>query len=489
MNFRKRLFSSIGCSAICCGVLVSQLATTHAQTAPPATAPPATQPAAAPADPVNTPPETAMAASGKLDLKRATEALIGTAVSLSNQPYPEIESAIQRFSNQDAQGALDFLKKAKEKYPKLPPVYVMLAKLQVMAQNTQGAYNLLELQVAEDPTDPEAYLLLADQAFAGNRTAEAEALFEKAEPIVKAFNANEKRKRDMEIRVLAGKAAVQERRGKWDKALELLKQWVATDPDNAMSHARLGVTQFRLDKAKEAFNEFTAARKLNPEMPHPYASLGQLFTQTEDMENARKSYERAYAEDGKDPNTVRSYAEWLLQQGQLDKAQEVSAELRKLTPDAPTAVLLDGVVALMKGQSDRAEEAFMKVLSLEPGNARANDLLALLLIESADKADQERALRYADINTKQYQNNSQANITKAYVLYKLGRMNEAQEPLQIGAKGQLQTDSAYLIAKIMADQGQKDKARQALEQVLAQKQGLFIFRQQAQELLDQLSKE
>jgi tetratricopeptide (TPR) repeat protein len=361
--------------------------------------------------------------------------------------------------------------------------------LQVIRQNTQGAYNLLELQVAEDPADPEAYLLLADQAFAGNRTAEAEALFEKAAPLVENYAGNEKRKRDMQIRVLAGKAAVHERRGKWDQAIELLRQWVETDPDNAMSHARLGVTLFRLDKAKDAFNEFATARKLNKDLPHPFASLGQLFAQGNDQENARKSFEKAYTEDKSDPNTVRSYAEWLLQQGELDKAQEVSGELRKLTPDAPIAVLLDGVVALMKGQNDRAEEAFMKVLSLDPSNARANDLLALLLIDSSDKADQERALRYADNNTKLYQNNSQANITKAYVLYKMGRTSEMQEPLQIGTRGQLQTDSAYLIARIMADQGQKDKARQALEQVLAQKQGLFIFRKQAQDLMDTLNKE
>ena len=438
--------------------------------------------------PAATPPS-ALGTTEDATMQPTVEALIGSAVSLSNQSYPEIEKAIQRFKNGDVDGALDFLKQAKVKYPKLPPTYITLAKLQVMAQNTQGAYNLLELQVAEEPTDPEAYLLLADQAFAGNRTAEAEALFEKAEPLVEKFDDNAKRKRDMEIRVLAGKAAVQERRGKWDQALELLQQWVTTDPDNAMSHARLGVTLFRLDKSKEAYDEFAKARKLNPELPHPYASLGQLFTQTGDIENARKAYERAYTEDAQDATTVRSYAEWLLQQGELEKAQEVAGELLKLTPSAPVAVLLDGVVALMLDQNDRAEQAFTKVLSLDPGNARANDLLALLLIESDDKADQERALRYADLNTKQFQNNSQANITKAYVLYKLGRMTEAQEPLQIGARGQLQTDSAYLIARIMADQGQKDKARQALEQVLQQKQGLFIFRKKAEEMLKELNAE
>ncbi|QEG32944.1 tetratricopeptide repeat protein [Bythopirellula goksoeyrii] len=434
-------------------------------------------------------PTSALGAAEDASMQPTVEALIGSAVSLSNQKYPEIEKAIQRFKNGDVEGALEFLKQAKEKYPKLPPTYITLAKLHVMAKNNQGAYNLLELQVAEDPTDPEAYLLLADQSFAGNRTAEAEALFEKAEPLVEKFEGSAKRKRDMEIRVLAGKAAVQERRGKWEAALELLNQWVETDPDNAMSHARLGVTLFRLDKSKEAYDEFTKARKLNPELPHPYASLGQLFTQTGDMDNARKAFERAYKEDSQDPTTVRTYAEWLLQQGELEKAQEVSTALLKLTPSAPVAVLLDGVVALMLNQDDRAEQAFNKVLSLDPGNARANDLMALLLIESADAADQERALRFAEQNAKLFPQNSQANITKAYVLYKLGRMNEAQEPLQIGARGQLQTDSAYLIARIMADQGQKDKARQALEQVLQQKQGLFVFREQAEELLNELKSE
>lgn len=477
MNLAKHLFFSVGTMALV--ALVAQ--SSHAQAVAPPTAPAATS-----AEPTTA---TQPSVDANADTKRIVEALIGSAVSLSNQDYPEVEKAIQRLRNQDGEGALQFLQQAKEKYPNLPPVYIMLAKLQVMNQNPQGAYNLLELQVAEDPTDPEAYLLLADQAFAGNRTAEAEALFEKAAPLVEAYSGNAKRKRDMQIRVLAGKAAVNERRGKWDQALDLLKQWVEIDPDNAMSHARLGVTLFRLGEAKEAFDEFTKARQLNPDLPHPYASLGQLFTQTNDLENARKSYERAYAEDKDDPTTVRSYAEWLLQQNQLDKAQQVAGELRKLTPNAPLAVLLDGVVALMKGENDRAEEAFLRVLSLDPGNARANDLLALMLIESPDKADQERALSYAELNTKQFQNNSQANITKAYVLYKLGRMNEAQEPLRIGAQGQLQTDSAYLIARIMADQGQKEKARQALEQVLAQKQGLFIFRRQAQELLDQLSSE
>src|SRR5690554_6285522 len=65
----------------------------------------------------------------------STENLIGTAVSLSNKSYPEVDSAIQRFRNGDIQGAIDYLNQATEKYPSLPPTDVTLAKMQLAARN------------------------------------------------------------------------------------------------------------------------------------------------------------------------------------------------------------------------------------------------------------------------------------------------------------------------------------------------------------------
>ncbi len=63
------------------------------------------------------------------------EVLIGQAVSLSNQSYPDVENAIQRFRNGDVQGARVFLEKAKVKHAKLPPPDVTLAKMQAFARN------------------------------------------------------------------------------------------------------------------------------------------------------------------------------------------------------------------------------------------------------------------------------------------------------------------------------------------------------------------
>ncbi|RIK80953.1 MAG: hypothetical protein DCC67_08560, partial [Planctomycetota bacterium] len=253
---------------------------------PPASAPAAAgQPAAQPQDPFT------------------VENLIGDAVSLSNQQYPEVDQAIKRFKNSDPAGAREYLEQAKQKYPKLPPVELMMAKLWVFARNGEQARLALEQTVAKHPNDPEAYLLLADLAFAEGRTTEAHALFEKAQGLVGSFNENPKRKNNFDVRVLAGLAAVHERRQQWDKAIPLLTKWVELDPDSAAAHSRMGITLFQMDKPQEALAEFKKARQLRPDSSHPYVMLGQLFTQKGQIDKARIAFEQAYKEDAKSEAT------------------------------------------------------------------------------------------------------------------------------------------------------------------------------------------
>lgn len=419
------------------------------------------------------------------------EFLVGNAVSLSNRNYPEIENAIQRFRNGDVSGAIDYLDQAKEKYPQLPPTDVTLAKMQMLARNAQAVQFLLERAVTQHPEDPEAYIMLADQAFASQRTAEADALYHMVEPIVEDFSANEKRKRNFEIRVLAGKASVAERRGKWEQAFDLFSQFVERDPDNASAIFRLGRAHFNLDRPQEALAQFRKAREINPDITHPFVALGQLFASKDNTEMARKSFDRAYQENQSDVNVVQSYAEWLIRQGDLEKAQQLAEELKNNNPDSVVAHLLDGVVAFMRNEINRAEQAMQRVLSLDPRNARATDLLALILIESENTADHQRALSHAQNNVERLENNAQANITLGWVLYNLGQKSEAQTALQRGAQGgqQLSADSLYLIARIMMEEGNADQALLALQQAETRERGLEIYSRQADELRQQLGEQ
>ncbi|HYO26590.1 MAG TPA: tetratricopeptide repeat protein, partial [Lacipirellulaceae bacterium] len=415
------------------------------------------------------------------------ETLIGDAVSLSNQQYPEVESAIKRFINGDVVGAREFLEVAKKKYPKLPPTDLTLAKMQVIVRNGQAARAFLEKAVAENPGDPEAYLLLADLAFVEGRVTEAHALFEKANGLTANFTENEKRKNNFTIRVLAGLAAVHERRLQWPEANALLMKWIAIDPDSAVAHQRLGATLYRLQKSAEALAEFTKARELDPNSNHPQVWLGQLFTQDKKLAEARKAFEAAYAAEPANETTSRAYAEWLIQQNDLDKAQSVAAAMRQKTPESVTAILLDGVVAKMRGQNDAAEEALMKVLTIDPNNSIATNLLALILSESKEPADLERAFGYAQRNAALFPGNTQTNITLAWVLYQMGRLSDANQILARGIQNP-SADAAYLIARIMEAQNQQDKAAAVLKEVLEQSAGgVFLYRRDAEAMMKRLT--
>jgi tetratricopeptide (TPR) repeat protein len=364
----------------------------------------------------------------------------------------------------------------------------LMAKLWVFARQGDQARQYLEATVTNNPTDPEAYLLLADLAFAEGRTTEAHALFEKARGYVDKFADNAKRQQNFQIRVLAGLAAVQERRQQWEDANALLAKWAQLDPDSDAAHTRLGVTLYHLGKMDQALAEFKKARDMKATAPHPQVMLGSLYAQDHKSAEAQKAFEAAYAEDGKNENTARAYAQFLIQQDQLDKAQQVAAAMRKQQPNSIAALMLDGVIAKMRNQPQAAEEALTKVLSLDVTNADATNLLSLILADSTNPAQQEKALSYAKMNAQRFPNSSQANVAYAWVLTKLNRSNEAGEYLNRAVQARnLTADSAYLVARIFMQNNQKDQARTALEQVLQQSAGgMFMFRKDAEALLKEL---
>ena len=419
------------------------------------------------------------------------EWLIGDSVSLSNQKYPEVESAIQRFKNGDVAGAKEFLDAAFKKNPKLPPTEVSLSKMFFVARDVERGRMLLEAAITTTPADPEAYLLLADQSFAEGRTAESHAMFTMAQSMVNKFNDSPKRRRNFDIKVLAGLAAVQERRQQWSAAETLLKKWLEFDPDSVAAHQRYGVVLYKLNNSAQALAEFAKCRKLQATYQHPQVTLGQLYYQEGKKDEAKQAFEKAYAEEPANETTARSYAEWLIQQNELEKAQTVSTELRKKAPESTNAILLDGLVAKMRSDRKAAEDAFMKVIVLDPSNARATDLLALLLAESTNVKDKERALSYAQNNAQRFAQSTKAQVTLVWVLNQLNRTKESDEMLGriLQAGGQLDADSIYLVSRILVAKGKKAEALTTLKQVLSQSAAAFLYRKEAEKLVKDLETE
>ena len=179
----------------------------------------------------------------------------------------------------------------------------------------------------------------------------------------------------------------------------------------------------------------------------------------------------------------------MIQDEKLNDAEKIISEVLKQDSESIPALTISSIISLINGKSDQAEKTLQKILTFAPSNATAINLLAQLLIERNDQSAQERALTYAQTNARQFPNSSQSNITLAWVYYKQGLLQEAQTALNAGLKrGGLTMDSTYLVARLMAEQGRNEPAIQALTQVV-DKNGLFIHRKQAQELLAKLQAE
>ena len=415
--------------------------------------------------------------------------LVGKAVSDDSQ-YKEITSAIERFGNRDLDGCVAILERARNNNPKLPPPGVMMAMLWLSANQLAPARAALEETAVKFPGDPEPYLMLADLAFQERQVTDSSVLFDRATQLTAAFDENLKRKRDFEIRCHAGTAAVAEARGQWETAQKQLTAWLALDPDNAGAHFRLGNVLFRIGKETEALDEFKQARKLDANALQPELALARLYDETKKRDVAKKWIESALKAAPDDPAVLLASAQWYLGQNDLKMAQAIADRVLTLDAKSLDGRIVRGVIARVARDYATAEKFFNEAHVQSPGNFAASNSLALVLIESPDKAAQQRAVEMAEANAARYREDSPQQVNAitslAWVYYKLGRREDAEKILdQIARNNALTSDGAYYVAKLLADRGEKDRARAILEEVLTN-EAVFATRPDASDLLTKL---
>lgn len=422
-----------------------------------------------------------------------TKILIDDAVPEIGNRYGDVDEAIKRFTNRDVLAARQFLESAKKKDPSLPPVDLLLAKMYFLSGNANAGRVSLEKTAMDNPEDPEAYLVLADQAVQQGRTIEADALYDKGLALTTKYSGNAKRKRNFEIRSRSGRAAVAQRRKSWDAAVTDLQALLKIDPDNAAGHYRLGQSLCMLQKFQDGFNEFTAAKKADKNLPDANVATAMMYDQLKMADKVQPFFDRALAANKTDPATLTAYTQWLIKSASpesLAKAETLLAEARKANPGNLNLLILSGVASHMLKKLKPAEDYFVEAHGISPDNGDVINQLALLLIEQSDPAKRTRALQFANMSAQLNNQNADAQITLSWVLYQLARTSEAETALRNGLQlGNLSPDSSYLVSKILVEQNRGDTAKQILESALdADAAGIFIYRKDAEALLKTLKK-
>jgi Tfp pilus assembly protein PilF len=430
----------------------------------------------------------AVVITGAAKAQMTTQMIIGDAVSEIGNKYPEVDDAIKRFINGDVTGARLVLEAAKKKDPNLPPVDLLLAKMFILGNNANGGRAFLEKAALDNPTDPEPYLILADTAVQQGRIIEASALYEQGLALASKFSGNAKRKRNFEIRSRIGRAMVSQQRKDWTTAAADLKALLETDPENALGHLRLGQVLFMQKQFRPGYDEFVAAKKADKNLPEPYLTAALMYDQLKMPSETQQAFDRAIAANPKDANTLTQYAQWLIKSGSVDKAEKVLADARKGNEDNLNLLILSGIAARMLKKTKEAENFFVQAVGIAPANGDVINQLALLLIEQPGQPEKNRAFQFAAMSAQLNNQSPDAQITYAWVLFQLGRTNDADAALRNGAqRGNLSPDSSYLVAKMFVASNKVDLAKAMLKDALANESpGIFVFRKDAEALLDSL---
>jgi len=413
----------------------------------------------------------------------------------------EVDEAIAAFQKLDFDGALKLLETASKNHPDLAPPQVLMALLFAQANQPNGVRISLERAVVQSPEDPEAYVILAEVALRDGRVTESALLYDQARGLVAKYNKSTKRRDALSTRISSGLAAVAEARGDWATAQKHLEATQKIAPKEAMAGVmlRLARVLFQQKDAATSLDKLKEAKKVDPDnVLTPEALLAQFYEQFGDRKNAEKWMGNALKAAPKDPKTLLVAGQFALQIGKVDDALKHATAAMEIDPKSLDALVLRGVVALFQKDYKAAEGYFESAHLMSPGSFAASNNLALALCEQTDEAKKRRALEYASNNARQFQRDQRAPealSTYGWVLYSIGRnekgdrnpnLDAAEQALrQAASSGNISSDTAYYLAQVLFEKGNKDDARQLLEAALKSERP-FSRRDDAQKLLNKI---
>ncbi len=153
--------------------------------------------------------------------------------------------------------------------------------------------------------------------------------------------------------------------------------------------------------------------------------------------------------------------------GDIETAQGLVEKAAKAHPNSRDVLLCQGYMAFLRKDYAEAEKWTEKARRQSPEWFPASNNLALALCEENDAAKKRQALEYAAANVGREPDNPHAVSTHAWVLYKAGRLDDAERTIDKAIEaGDVSSDTAYYAARIAVDRGHKTMAKNLLEESL-----------------------
>jgi tetratricopeptide (TPR) repeat protein len=258
-----------------------------------------------------------------------------------------------------------------------------------------------------------------------------------------------------QVKIVLGAIAINQRED--DKAIEYFKYVTENANWSVDSWVRLGALHFDNKKYYEAEKIMLEAVELFPNEYFINFILGLSLAQLGKNDSAAIYLKKSVNLNPRDVNTISAYAYTLSQLKQQDSAIIYLERALTLSPDEVNVL---GTLAMIYNEKriyEKSDSLYERALSINPDDAIINNNYAYSLSTRGLQLD--RALDMVNLSLEKDSLSSAFLDTKGWILYKLGRYNEAkyfiEKAIEVGNESAVITDH---LGDIEFKLGNKQKA-------------------------------
>jgi len=283
----------------------------------------------------------------------------------------------------------------------------------------------------------------------------------------------------------------------WFQAAMAADRWALLAPDDLAAREAAAATMLATHDYAGAELQLEQILERNPDKEDAWVMVSSLLAQASDPAKANEVLERLLEDRGgmDNANALFLQAQLLARMGEFGEAARLADEALELTPDRIQLLTFSGRLALNLDDLDKAVERFGRAWELDPENhdlalaysdllaraARAEEaravmesmdqtpdvVLSRVLFEiSAEEPEKAKAL-YAEFDELETQNPDQKAYFQGQAAEAIGERGQAIELYGMIDEGEYLMMAGIRRAELIAEAGDVDAARQALEALRA----------------------
>jgi tetratricopeptide (TPR) repeat protein len=247
-----------------------------------------------------------------------------------------------------------------------------------------------------------------------------------------------------------------------EEAMVYFDEMLKSEPNNELALTRKGDTFYLSSKVPEALTFYQKALSVNPNNEDALLGMGLCKHSTKELDEAINYYDKALNVDADNTNAMYNKAVALLAKGESKHVGELLKKAKNID-DSPYILYACGLNYLREKKYDLANEMFDACIAK---NLRAPEVFLSKAQALYGNANYEEALRYVDEVIKSKDNYFNAWNTRANILDKLGKKDEALNWYKAAADSKPE-NALYLINYCVAllENGYNDKCKELLAYV------------------------